>query len=185
MVRRGSIISRVERLRRRAVFEHGPTVAYCDNCPTTHVFTRAALPGRSQSQPATAGSPAEEMPALASNSGLDSAAPVEPVPACHAGGRGFEFRRSGRKRPVKCLFLLSYPRTRLRARAANDRNATCAEPSIGPKLAQTCAWVVKFGQIQRESRMRFSLDLRRVIDRVGRHASAQVKIVWIDTFQPR
>jgi hypothetical protein len=30
-----------------------------------------------------------------------------------------------------------------------------------------------------------SLDLRRVIDRVGRHESAQVKIVWIDTFQPR
>ena len=37
------------------------------------------------------------MPAPAGNSGSEPAVPVGPVPVCHAGGRGFESRRSRKK----------------------------------------------------------------------------------------
>jgi hypothetical protein len=44
------------------------------------------------------------MPALAGNSGRKPAVSVEPVPVCHAGGRGFESRRSRRKHPAIKVF---------------------------------------------------------------------------------
>jgi hypothetical protein len=67
--------------------------------PPDYTRTTHALPGGSRSQPVTAVSAQYEMPALADNSRLKPAVSVEPVPACHAGGRGFESRRS-RKRPA-------------------------------------------------------------------------------------
>jgi hypothetical protein len=51
-----------------------------------HRLCRAAA----RSQPVAAGSNGHEMPAPARNSGWEPAAPVEPVPACDVGGRGFE-----------------------------------------------------------------------------------------------
>jgi hypothetical protein len=54
------------------------------------------------------------MPALAGNSGPQPVVAVEPVPACHAGGRGFESRRF-RKVPANRHIALS-GRTRQSAR---------------------------------------------------------------------
>jgi hypothetical protein len=59
-----------------------------------HTPTTQALPRGSRSERVTAGAPEQEMPALAADSRLQPAVPVEALPACHAGGRGFESRRS-------------------------------------------------------------------------------------------
>jgi hypothetical protein len=78
--------------------------------------TTQALPGGSRSEPVTAGSLGGEMPALAGNSGWQPAVSVEPVPVCHAGGRGFESRRS-RSCPAASLSCVRRgwrPRTSLR-----------------------------------------------------------------------
>src|SRR5438876_1127664 len=48
------------------------------------------------------------MAALAGNSGCEPAVAVEPVPACHAGGRGLESRRS-RKSPCKSAYPVVRP----------------------------------------------------------------------------
>ena len=68
--------------------------------PFDHTRTARALPSGSQSWPVTASSIGYELPAPASSSGWKPPVPVQPVPASHAGGRGFESRRS---RSVKCL----------------------------------------------------------------------------------
>jgi hypothetical protein len=76
-----------------------------------------AMPGGSRSQRVAAGSLGEEMPASAGNYGSQLAVAVEPVPACHGGGRGFESRRSGQRRGR------TRPRGhRPRSRRARDRS---------------------------------------------------------------
>jgi len=68
-------------------------VVEVDSTSTTHLPHRlcraAAVP-----YPVVVASPDEEIPALTGSSGLHPADPVEVAPACHAGGRGFESRRS-------------------------------------------------------------------------------------------
>jgi hypothetical protein len=69
--------------------------------------TTQVLPGASRRKPVVAGSLGDEMPALAGNSGSQPAVAVQLVPACHAGGRGFESRRSRRKLPANRHLSLS------------------------------------------------------------------------------
>src|SRR5438128_2743517 len=69
------------------------------------------------------------MPAPASNSRCEPAVPVELVPVCHAGGRGFESRRS-RKRACKWAYHVvgldskSKPTTQTLSRGERKRAKT-------------------------------------------------------------
>jgi hypothetical protein len=94
--------------------------------------TTQALPGGSRSQPVAAGQPAEEMPALASNSGSEPAVAVELVPVCHAGGRGFESRRS-RKNTCKNGILRCQAGRENRADYTNGRSVRAETAENRPK----------------------------------------------------
>ena len=85
------------------------------------------------------------MPALASDSGLEPAVPVELVPACHAGGRGFESSRS-RKSTWKlacCVVSLG----------AGSRPTTQRLFSRGrPQCAKRVENVGRYSRLQADSR---------------------------------
>ena len=79
------------------------------------------------------------MPALASNTRPPLAVAVEPVPACHAGGRGFESRRS-RKSTCKSAYCVagsdtnSGPTTQTCVREAPKPAKTARNASEEPRL---------------------------------------------------
>jgi hypothetical protein len=70
-----------------------------------HTNATQAVPGGSRSWPVAAGSRGREAPAVAGNSGSEPVAARCAVPACHAGGRGLESRRS-RKIPCKLAYCV-------------------------------------------------------------------------------
>ena len=79
-------------------------VAMLDN-----ISSRVHPAGGRRKLPPEPGKPRKAMtesPALAGNPRLFPPSPETPRPACHAGGRGFESRRS-RKKPAKCHIALS------------------------------------------------------------------------------
>jgi hypothetical protein len=62
---------------------------------TTHpALIRQEVPGSSRTAPQIPATPEAESPALGGNPRLSPVSPEAPRPACHAGGRGFESRRS-------------------------------------------------------------------------------------------
>jgi hypothetical protein len=91
--------------------------------------TTQALLGGSRSYPVIAGSTCDEMPALAGNSGSQPAVPVAPVPVCHAGGRGFESRRS-RESSCKSAYCVVRP-------DAKVRPTTQTRVRVGPNRPKT------------------------------------------------
>jgi hypothetical protein len=102
-------ICRAQRMvRRRSILSGGPAGSADHSRPRAapcclvrqlvhYTRTTQALPGATRRKPVAAGSLGDQMPALAGNSGSWPAIAGCAVPACHAGGRGFESRRSRKK----------------------------------------------------------------------------------------
>ena len=74
------------------------------------------------------------MPALASNTRSPLAVAVEPVPACHAGGRGFESRRSRKSTCKSASFVAARPPAFLAFRVDPARESA-GDPRREPVVA--------------------------------------------------
>ena len=99
-----------------------------------HTSATQAVPGGSRREPVTAGAPHQEVPAPTGNRGSQPAVPVESVPACHAGGRGFESRRSRKSTCKSASFVAARPPAFLASRVDPAREAA-GNPRREPVVA--------------------------------------------------
>ena len=117
-----------------------------------YTTTARALPGCSRPEPVTDASAGNETPAPAGNSGRKPAVPVVLLPACHAGGRGFESGRS-RKNPCKSAACVdradtrSTPTTQLSIEARPKRPKKERKPSQARRRLNQPAHVRSGGRL--------------------------------------
>jgi hypothetical protein len=92
------------------------------------------MPGSSRRSPAIPASQLTHSPALAANPRTVPANPKPARPACHAGGRGFESRRSRRNTCKSASFLTTRPPA-IRASRTDPARGSTANPRPEPVVA--------------------------------------------------
>jgi len=90
--------------------------------------------GSSRRRPRIPATPGSERPALAGNPRLSPLRPEAPRPACHAGSRGFESRRSRKNTCKSASFDAARPPA-FRASCTDPARESAANPRREPRVA--------------------------------------------------